>query len=231
MTAAVYDLVGESPAHRFSPFCWRAKMALKHKGVQFTLRDWHFTDKDAIAFSGQGKVPVLVDADNVVSDSWDIACYLEKAYPDAPSLFPGGAAARQLSLFFKLWCEKELHPLLLRGVLKDLFERVSRTDREYFRRTREERFGCRLEEAGLAPDLVRKKLHSRLLPVREMLEQGSFLVGSGPAFADYVLFGAFQWARVVSPVDFLEQEPRIREWFEEMLKLFDGYAALVPAAQ
>lgn len=53
----------------------------------FATIPWHFTDKDAIAFSGQGRVRVLVDSDRVVGDFCTIATYLEDAYPDRPSRF------------------------------------------------------------------------------------------------------------------------------------------------
>ena len=42
---------------------------------------------------------MLVDDDTVVTDSWKIACYLEEAYPDAPSLF-GSDIARGMGLAF-----------------------------------------------------------------------------------------------------------------------------------
>ena len=35
------------------------------------------------------QVPVLVDGDNVIHESFEIAKYLEKTYPKAPSLFGG----------------------------------------------------------------------------------------------------------------------------------------------
>ncbi len=40
------------------------------------------------------QVPIIQDGDNVVNDSFAIAQYLERTYPDRPSLFggPGGAA-------------------------------------------------------------------------------------------------------------------------------------------
>jgi glutathione S-transferase len=44
-------------------------MALKHKGLQFDTIPWRFTDKGVIAFSEQGRVPVLLDGDRIVSDS------------------------------------------------------------------------------------------------------------------------------------------------------------------
>ncbi|HCI47115.1 MAG TPA: glutathione S-transferase, partial [Rhodospirillaceae bacterium] len=47
MTIKLYDLAGEDAALRFSPFCWRTKMALKHKGLPFETEAWHITGKEA----------------------------------------------------------------------------------------------------------------------------------------------------------------------------------------
>ena len=91
MALRLYDLAGAEPERRFSPYCWRIKMALAHKGLSFDTVPWRFTEKDVIAFSGQGRVPVLVDDDRVVFDSWTIATYLEDTYLDRPSLFGGRA--------------------------------------------------------------------------------------------------------------------------------------------
>lgn len=98
MGLQLYDLAGAEPERRFSPYCWRIKLALMHKGLPFDTIPWRFTDKDAIAFSGQGRVPVLIDGDEVVSDSWTIATYLEDAYADRPSLFRGDGGARSHGL-------------------------------------------------------------------------------------------------------------------------------------
>ncbi|HXJ10454.1 MAG TPA: glutathione S-transferase N-terminal domain-containing protein, partial [Burkholderiales bacterium] len=45
----LYDLAAAEDDRRFSPYCWRAKMALKHKGLEFETIPWRFTDKDVIA--------------------------------------------------------------------------------------------------------------------------------------------------------------------------------------
>ena len=58
MGLQLYDLAGAEPERRFSPYCWRIKLALMHKGLPFDTIPWRFTDKDVIAFSGQGRVPV-----------------------------------------------------------------------------------------------------------------------------------------------------------------------------
>ena len=69
MAIKLYDLAGAEDDRRFSPNCWRSRMALKHKGLEFETIPWRFTEKDAIAFSGQGLVPVLVDGSNIIHDS------------------------------------------------------------------------------------------------------------------------------------------------------------------
>ena len=63
MTIRMYDLAAADPAVRFSPYCWRIRMALAHKGLDVETIAWRFTDKSAISFSGQGSVPVIRDGD------------------------------------------------------------------------------------------------------------------------------------------------------------------------
>jgi glutathione S-transferase len=93
VTIKLFDLAGAEPDRRFSPYCWRTKLALAHKGLTVETIPWRFSDTDAIEVSGQGRVPVLLDGDKVVSDSWTIAEYLEDTYQHPPSLF-GSAEAR-----------------------------------------------------------------------------------------------------------------------------------------
>ena len=79
----LYELAGAEENRRFSPYCWRIRMSLAHKGLAVDCLPWRFTEKEKIKFSGQERVPVLVDGDHTVSDSWQIAKYLEAEYPDA----------------------------------------------------------------------------------------------------------------------------------------------------
>src|SRR5260370_39037169 len=104
MALILYDLAGAEADRLFSPYCWRIRMALAHKGLPVETIPWRFTDKEAIAASGQGRVPVLVDGDRWIADSWTIACHLEDNYADGPSLF-GSAAGRALSRFFSNWSD------------------------------------------------------------------------------------------------------------------------------
>ena len=98
----MYDLAGADPTVRFSPYCWRTKLALAHKGLDVETIPWCFTDKDVIGFSGQGLVPVLQDGDRTVTDSWAIAEYLDVTYPEQPALLPG-EQGRALASFARHW--------------------------------------------------------------------------------------------------------------------------------
>jgi glutathione S-transferase len=119
MALRLYDLAVADPDRRFSPYCWRTKLALAHKGLVAETVPWRFTDKDVIAFSGQGRAPVLVDGDRTVSDSWAIATYLEEAYADRPSLF-GGRAGQTTTRFINSWADTIVVAGIARLILTDV---------------------------------------------------------------------------------------------------------------
>ena len=119
MTITLYDLAGAEQNRRFSPFCWRARMALAHKGLAVKTVPWGFTEKDKLPTPNAGRVPVIVDGGTVVHDSTAIADYLEERYPDRQSLF-GGAAGRALVRFVQNWTETVLLVGLIRLVVLDI---------------------------------------------------------------------------------------------------------------
>lgn len=226
MPLKLYDLAGHEDTRRFSPNCWRIRLALAHKGLTPETVPWRFTEKSAIAFSGQERVPVLVDGERVLSDSWDIACYLEETYPEPP-LF-GGPQARAEALFIKHWIEATIHPLVLRIIVMDLYRHLHPKDRAYFRHSREARFGTSLEIHASQKAYAVAALRQDLDPVRRTLRGQDWMCGESPGFADYMLFGAFQWARCVSPERLLKPEDAVYAWRQRMLSLFDGLAAACP---
>jgi glutathione S-transferase len=219
----LYDLAGAEDDRRFSPYCWRVKMALRHKGLEFETVPWRFTEKEAIARHGSSTVPVLVDGAQAVYDSWAIALYLDEVYPSRPRLFEG-TESRALADFFAQWAVKTLHPVLLRLIVLDVFGKLHEKDRAYFRESREKRFGRTLEEHAADPKGTLAAFRGALEPVRPVLVQNAFVSGNGPGFADYVLFGVFQWARAMSPTRLLEPDDPMYAWRERVLDLFGGYA-------
>lgn len=213
----LYELVG-ADGLRFSPYCWRIRLALAHKGLNPDLVPCRFTDKDKLAFSGQDKVPVLLDGDQVVNDSWAIACYLETHYPERPTLF-GGRTGRALARFVNHWADTQLHPALLRALVNDIHDRVDPADREYFRSSREARLGKPLEVLREEAPHYRKMVAAILTPVRNTLADQPFLAGEQPAYPDYIVMGSLQWAHRVSDVDVLAPEDSIHAWRERLRQL------------
>ena len=225
----MHDLAGADPAVRFSPYCWRVRMALAHRGLDVETIPWRFTEKDAIAFSGQGLVPVLRDGDTVVHDSWAIAEYLDKTYPDRPALIEG-EQGRALASLTRHYAQNVLATPMLKGVVGDLFKAIAPGDQPYFRESREKRLGMKLEQFQIAPEAAAAQLGVALSPVRALLKEQPFVNGRRPAFADYCLVGVFMWARGVSAVELIAAEDPVHAWRERMLDLFDGLARKSPRA-
>jgi glutathione S-transferase len=221
MTRKLYDLAGADPERRFSPYCWRAKLALAHKGLEVETIPWRFTDRDAIAFSGQARVPVLVDGDKVVFDSWTIANYLEDTYPDRPSLF-GGPGGRALARFVNNWADTAVNGGLFRMVVADILTHTHEKDQAYFRESREKRLGATLEQIASDRDQRLPAFRASLEPMRLTLRTQPFLGGETPAYADYIVMGSFQWARCISAFKLLEADDPVAQWRGRMLQLFGG---------
>jgi glutathione S-transferase len=228
MGRTLYDLAGADAECRFSPFCWRSRLALAHKGLEVDAVPWRFTEGERLGFSGQDKVPVLVDGERVGADSWNIACWLEDRYPDRPSLF-AGEAGRAVSRFVNNWADGVLHPQVARLVVSDIPALLAPADRAYFRESRERRFGMPVEQVSAdRAERVESFRRDVLHPIRVTLGQQPWLGGDAPYYADYVVFGAFQWARVASPFELLEDDDPVAAWRERVLDLHGGLARATP---
>lgn len=224
MARTLYDLAAADDKRRFSPYCWRIKMALAHKELEVETVPWRFTEKDVIAFSGQGRVPVLIDGDKVVADSWAIANDLEDRYPDRKSLF-GDVSAHSPTLFVASWVDGVLQPAIAQFILADIYAHLHEKDKVYFRESREKRVGTTLEEFCANRDEGVVQFRTTVLaPLRPALGSKPFLGGTGPTYADYAVFGAFQWARATSPFQLLEPNDPVAAWRERMLDLYGGLA-------
>ena len=64
----LYDLAVRDD-RRPSPFCWRVKYALRHKGLPWREEPMGFTEKHKIAFAQSQTVPVIQDGEKAVKDS------------------------------------------------------------------------------------------------------------------------------------------------------------------
>ncbi|WP_338662033.1 glutathione S-transferase family protein [Pararoseomonas sp. SCSIO 73927] len=228
MDVILHDLCGADPARRFSPYCWRVRMALAHKGVPHEALPWRFTDKAAIADAGTDKVPVLRHAGRAVHESWAVLEYLEDHWPGAPSLF-GGEGGRALARFVNAWSDSVMVPGVARLVVSDIPALLAPEDAAYFTRSREKRFGRPLAEVtadrATAVEAFRRDLH----PLRMVLRERPWLSGPTAGAADYIAFGPLQWGRCVSAFPLLEAGDPVHAWRGRLLDAFGGLARNSPA--
>ncbi|WP_425078725.1 glutathione S-transferase C-terminal domain-containing protein [Ruegeria denitrificans] len=220
----LFEVVGENPQAHLSPYCWRSRMALAHKRLKFTSEPWHITEKQRITRSGGITAPVFVDGETWVRDSWQIACFLEQTYPDYP-LFDGAVAK---ALFVNKWADNTLHPLIFRAVIAEQFPLTARCDKTYYEERTLRKFKQSVEEIGADPEHARQAVVQALGPLEDTLAEVSFLGGGTPDYADFILFGTFQWVRVVSRRPFWSSDSALHRWFESLLDAFEGMGRSQP---
>jgi glutathione S-transferase len=226
MAIVLYDLVGRDD-RRFSPHCWRTRMALAHKGLEHEASPTRFTEIPKIEGGQVKTVPALRDSDRLIVDSWAIGQYLEQAYPERPSLF-GGTGGEQVTRFVQSWCVAVLHSGLVGLIVADIWQHLTPEDQDYFRASRERRFGRTLEEVQAGREERMEGFRNSLQPLRMTLKDAPFLGGQQPLYADYLAFGAFQWARVISPFRILAEDDPLKAWFERCLDLHGGIGRNAP---
>jgi len=203
-------------------------MALAHKGLAVETVPWRFIEKDKLPQPNAGRVSVIVDGGRVVDDSTAIADYLEERYPDRQSLIRRRSRAGVGALRAELdrngiadWADpprRTRHPPPLHAGGPGLFPAVAR------RALRRQSGRCCARPRGTVP-----AFRTSLDPLRRTVERQDFISGKAPAYADYVVFGAFQWVRAISDFEVLAADDPVRVWRSRMLDLFDGLARRAPA--
>ena len=224
----MYDLSAADDRVRFSPYCWRTKMALLHKGLEFETIPWHFTDKEVIAPSGSHRVPVIVDGGKWVADSWKIALYLDEVYPEQPLM--EGDTVRSLCKLVNFWCDMSVNKALRPRALLQVVTIVHDKDKDYFRESREAMLGMSLEDSCADQAAAQTSHIDVLAPAELELSERTFLGGDAPCYADYALFGSLKWVHSLSGEPPFVSDSAMQKWFDQLLNMFDGYARKIPTA-
>jgi glutathione S-transferase len=227
MSLVMYERIGHE-GRRPSPFSWRIRYALAHKGVEVEFRHVRFADVETIrALSGQHFVPIVTDGDRVIHDSWNIACYLEDRFPDRPSLF-GGAGGRGLARSLNHWSDISLGVAIRPLIAADFIRCLDPGDRAYYRSSREAVFGCALEEYCADRPRWLAEFAAVTAPLERTLSEQPYVTGAAPGYADYILFSMFQYARLGCPDEFLVEGTALRRWRDGLVHDFDGLGNLYP---
>jgi glutathione S-transferase len=209
----LYDLTAASDTDRFSPYCFRVKLAMQLKNLDYQSELVRFTEKDKLAFSGQTLVPVLRDGDLVICDSWKILQHLDKHYPQP---FPLFVASTTPLNFFRHWCDKSLHVALFRLAAPYVHAKLGEVDQAYYRETREKRIGKSLEALAGEREQHMATLNFATEPLRVTLAEQSYLTGATPGLADLLVLSAFLWTDVVLPFQIFAADDPIKRWSEKL---------------
>jgi glutathione S-transferase len=227
MTLTMYERIGHE-GRRPSPFSWRIRYALAHKGFEPQFRHVRFSDVETIrALSGQHFVPIITDGDRVIHDSWNIACYLEERFPDRPSLFDG-SGERAVARLVNHWADQTLGVAVRRLIAADFVFCLDAEDRAYYRRSREAAFDCTLEEYCADRRRWLAEFAAVTAPLEKTLAEQPCISGAAPGYADYIVFSMFQYARLGCADEFLGDGTALRRWRDGLVQAFDGLGDRYP---
>ena len=116
------------------------------------------------------------------------------------------------------------NPELLKLLVLDIHNNLSLEDQSYFRESREKMLGKTLEEVVTNRQERLPRIQKLLTPLRSTLSKQEYLSGETPGFSDYIVFGAFQWARCVSGFSILNADDIVFKWRDKMLNIYEGLA-------
>ncbi|KAI9298095.1 hypothetical protein K502DRAFT_339667 [Neoconidiobolus thromboides FSU 785] len=238
MRLKVYDLVDHTDGVNFSSFGWRVRLCLKHKDLLFEKVDLTFhqiqTEIPKISNNKWKLTPLLVDDDEVVANSRDIAEYLEDKYSDRPLLFPNG---KEYSFFLENYISTHMGKLFNLCVLH-IYDNLHGEDKVYFKNLRETQFNKPLEQIAEEPGPIYLQIFNALKPFISTLKTYKYLEGETVTYSDYLLFGTLQWVRILAPIHFdniigmeaqaSEDTPVLLAWFNSIAHLYSEYANDTP---
>ena len=176
----------------------------------------------------QYTLPMIYDpaTETVVVESSNIARYLDATYPETPQLFP--AETRTLQAVFVDTAWPNLGVPLYMNVIHHTWSSLTPRSKVYFRETREDMFGKRLEDLGGEEDW--ESLKEALGKLDEWMKwngDAPFLTGNRIVFCDILIAGLLTWAKVVCGPE-SDGWKRIASWHDgrwaRMEQLFEKYA-------
>ncbi|KAJ7146362.1 hypothetical protein C8R44DRAFT_757257 [Mycena epipterygia] len=239
-TITLYDIASTVPGQAWSPNTAKTRYALNFKGIPYKTVFLEYLEIEPLCKKIGAKpttdkepyytLPVIYDpsTDTAVSDSIDIAHYLDATYPDLPRLMPAGTAAFHYA--FAEAYSTTLYPLYTYALPATL-PILNLASQDYFRRTREKLFGQRLEDVVPTGD---RHIHTwkKLKEAFELVDgwirkngpDSKYLMGENVCYADIIVAGYLRWAKVVLGK---EQWEEISSWhggrWANLMKALEQY--------
>ncbi|EAU93612.1 hypothetical protein CC1G_02842 [Coprinopsis cinerea okayama7 len=217
-----YDLPSILPENDWSPNTWRTRLCLDYKGLDYKTEWVEFPDiakvcqEQGIAATATWRdgspyfsVPAIVDVQESESDtgftmkrtalaeSFEIAKYLDAAYPNTKRVIPEGADAERFQREFPLEFRKLVFLPFCRIFWAKVMTILNPVSRPYFTRARASLMFEKesLDEVAVKTDEEREKIWGDLREglkaidryYKETDEAGPWMLGKTVSFADFVV--------------------------------------------
>lgn len=179
----------------------------------------------------QYTLPVIHDdsTGKFVSDSANIAEYLEATYADKPKLFPFGAKA-PVFMFEPFFSSTAATPIIMILLAESTFK-LNPPSEKYFRDTREKSFGKKAEDWAPADQrggmlAAAKEGMSKVAGVLSKNSDGPFFFGNTPSYADLVLLSYLMWMKLALGAEWNQIESWDGGRWKKFLDLTKGYQVI-----
>ncbi|MFX4220674.1 MAG: glutathione S-transferase family protein [Thalassobaculum sp.] len=192
-----------------SPIGYRVRIALALKGMDCVRVPMRFADVERLeAETGSRTCPAMLDGDARLTDSAAIVRHLDLVQAKRPVL-------RDEDRHFKLSIvEQELGTRAGKVIAPWFIERLCPEDRDYYRSTREQRYGMSFAELVAHRSAAELDLAFTIARVASGLDRSPFFSGNEPGFADTVIYGYLLWIDLADPGAMPELPPGMAAWYE-----------------
>lgn len=219
------------------------RLTLAYKGLPHKTEWIEFPDIEPLCkklglpptrFSPSGSpvytIPLIYDPNTKkhVLESVAIAKYLDETYPETPQLLPPGTDAFQAVFLDMAWPSIAL-PLYF-SIMEPAARMLNPRSEEFFRRTREETFGKKVEE--LATEEQWQAFRKGLGALKQALDSngpasGGLLMSDKVTFADLVIASFLVWARTVAAETWVKIVGLHDGAWEKFLDRFAQYTTVI----
>ncbi|WP_030006735.1 MULTISPECIES: glutathione S-transferase [Cyanophyceae] len=183
-----------------SQFSEKVRLILDYKGLEYKKIEVTpgIGQLDVYKMSGQRQVPVLKDGDTVISDSTEIAFYLDRKYPEKP-IIPTAPVQRAQCLIMEEWADESIGlkgrkafigalnqnpnfrtsivPKQVPDLFKNLLGAVPGDVLDFF--------GAGVGLGGDAVKEAQRGLRQDLEALTLLVQQQPYLIGDQPTLADF----------------------------------------------
>ena len=184
-----------------SPFCRKVRLVLAEKKIEVELIEERFWEKrfQFLKINHSGAVPVFVENEILLTESFAIFEYLEEMYPEPP-LLPTSPLLRAEARRLSFWFDDKFHKEVTQNLL---YEKV------YKKITNSGYPNSEKIKNGI------KNFRFHLDYLNCLLEERKWLAGDEMTIADFSASSHFSSLDYINDVDW-ESFPSVKDWYSKI---------------